>query len=285
MMNAESSPSDGGHRGSGWGARFRLRREQLGLTLEEAARRVRLPVHVLSAIERDDWSSLGAAVFVRGHLRAYGRLLGIDEAALERALPYDLPPLVVSGPVVPVWRRRAVEWGRGALYALLTIFIVVPATMFVLERSPREPQLLPLDESAAPAKAQAPVQSSRPEQVADWPAPTGPDPLLASLFPPRALERLSPSPAPVKELQLRTSASSWIEVRAADGTRLEFATLPAGSERRYPLGQGLALTIGNVAGTELSIGDRKLAIEPWARANVARFRLSSQGEIEPLVDP
>lgn len=288
-MNAESLHTGSAGRSGGMGGRLRLRREQLGLSLEEAASRLKLPAHVLAAIEGDDWQSLGAAVFVRGHLRAYGRLLGLEEALVEQALPYDLPPLVVSGPVVPAWRRRIWDWSRGALYALLTGFIVVPVVLFVLERAPRTPELLPLDEAEVDVAALTEPAEQRFSPAGERVGPGSEeilDPLLASLFPPRSVDRpaLVAPPAP-NALELRILATSWVEVRAADGSRLEFATLPAGTERRFPLGEGLTVTIGNVAGTELRIGERSLSIEPWVRANVARFRVSSQGEVEPPQDP
>lgn len=284
-MQAESL--QGGHAGraGGLGGRLRLRRESLGLSLEEAARRLKLPAHVLAAIEADDWAPLGAAVFVRGHLRAYGRLLGFEEGILEQALPFELPPLVASGSLVPAWRRRLGEWGRGALYALLTLFIVVPVALFVLDRAPPTPELLPLDEAPSPPAPQGRERSSSAAEGGDATPAVVADPLLASLFPPRPLERPIPAPPRIEELELQVTASSWVEVRAADGSRLEFATLPAGTHRRFPLGEGLTLTIGNVAGTELRIGERTLPIEPWVRANVARFRVSSRGEVEPPADP
>ncbi len=285
-MNAESLHTGSAGGSGGWGGRLRLRREQLGLSLEEAASRLKLPAHVLAAIERDDWQPLGAAVFVRGHLRAYGRLLGLDEGLIEQALPYDLPPLVASGPVVPAWRRRIAEWSRGALYAVLTGFIVVPVVLFVLERSPSTPELLPLDEAAVDRDASSEQRSSPAVERDGAGSVAVLDPLLASLFPPRSVDRpVVVPPTPPSELELRILSSSWVEVRAADGQRLEFATLPAGTERRFPLGEGLTLTIGNVAGTELRVGERRLSIEPWVRANVARFRVSSQGEVEPPQDP
>lgn len=284
-MKAESIHHENSGRGGGLGGRLRLRRESLGLSLEEAARRLKLPVHVLDAIERDDWSALGAAVYVRGHLRSYARLLGFEGEVLERALPFELPPLVATGPVVPTWQRRLGEWGRGMLYAVLTVFIVVPVALFVIEQAPEAPELLPLDEApSSPVAEETRMAASGMERNEPVP-PVLVEPVLASLFPPRPSDRPLPVPPPANELRLRVSASSWIEVRAADGTRLEFATLPAGTERRFPLGDGLTLTIGNVAGTELKIGERTLPIEPWVRANVARFRVSSQGEVQSPADP
>ncbi|GIX33662.1 MAG: membrane protein [Lysobacterales bacterium] len=284
-MKAESIHHENSGRGGALGGRLRLRRESLGLSLEEAARRLKLPVHVLDAIERDDWSALGAAVYVRGHLRAYARLLGFDGEVLERALPFELPPLVATGPVVPAWQRRLGEWGRGMLYAVLTVFIVVPVALFVIDQAPDAPELLPLDEApSSPVVEETRMAESGMERSEAVP-PVLVEPVLASLFPPRPSDRPLPAPQPANELWLRVSASSWIEVRSADGTRLEFATLPAGTERRFPLGDGLTLTIGNVAGTELKIGERTLPIEPWVRANVARFRVSSQGEVQAPADP
>jgi len=74
MQSNQGTPDSGG----GCGARLRLGREAAGLTQEEVSARLKMPVRVIRVLESDDWSPLGAPVFVRGQLRSYARLLGLD---------------------------------------------------------------------------------------------------------------------------------------------------------------------------------------------------------------
>ena len=58
-------------------------RERRGVTLVQAAERLRLDVSVLAALEQERFDSLGAPVYVRGHLRRYAEFLGEPDGALQ----------------------------------------------------------------------------------------------------------------------------------------------------------------------------------------------------------
>ena len=81
MMPANSrlpNPAEGLPDGSwGCGARLRKAREAAGLSEADVADRLKMPVRVVRSLESEDWSRLGAPVFVRGQLRSYSRLLGL----------------------------------------------------------------------------------------------------------------------------------------------------------------------------------------------------------------
>ena len=81
------------------------------------------------------------------------------------------------------------------------------------------------------------------------------------------------------DIVLRTSAESWFEVAAPDGTSVEKGLLPAGSERRYGAAQVGRLTIGNASAVRLESQGRTVDLAPFARANVARFAVSSDGSL------
>ena len=84
MMQANNMLPDGhmpdGDRGCG--ARLRKAREAAGLTQADVASRLKMPVRVVDSLESEDWSRLGAPVFVRGQLRSYSRLLGLMTAPM-----------------------------------------------------------------------------------------------------------------------------------------------------------------------------------------------------------
>ena len=60
------------------GDRFRAAREARGLSLSDAAEQIRIRSVYLAAIEDENWSAIGAPVYVRGFLRTYARYLGLD---------------------------------------------------------------------------------------------------------------------------------------------------------------------------------------------------------------
>ena len=67
------------------GARLAAAREQAGMTLLQAAEQLRLDVATLQALEAGRFQALGAAVFVRGHLRHYAELLGLPVGEIDAA--------------------------------------------------------------------------------------------------------------------------------------------------------------------------------------------------------
>lgn len=85
------------------GKRLRAAREALGLSIEDAADRLRLNAALVLAMEEDRFALLGAPVFARGHLRNYALLLGVpaqeviaDAGVDEVPEPSFLPALGLS---------------------------------------------------------------------------------------------------------------------------------------------------------------------------------------------
>jgi cytoskeleton protein RodZ len=70
------------------GTYLRQTREQQGLSLQQVADKLFLNMHFVKAIESDDYSSLPSAVFVRGYLKNYAKLLGLSTEAVMEA--YDV---------------------------------------------------------------------------------------------------------------------------------------------------------------------------------------------------
>ena len=67
------------------GALLKAAREARDMDESEAADRLHwLPAYV-AIIERDDYQALRSPPFARGYVRAYGRLVGVDEAVLLAA--------------------------------------------------------------------------------------------------------------------------------------------------------------------------------------------------------
>ncbi|WP_312704986.1 helix-turn-helix domain-containing protein, partial [Stenotrophomonas lactitubi] len=113
---------------AGCGTRLRQAREAAGLTLEDVGQRLRMPVQVVKSLEQEQWQKLGAPVFVRGQLRSYARLLGVDVSELleQAQVGPVVPPTLVSHTHTPRARRIAENLGRRALYVGITAVLAVP---------------------------------------------------------------------------------------------------------------------------------------------------------------
>src|SRR5688572_26867969 len=60
------------------GAEFRSIRESRGLSLEAVAAKTRIPLHMIEALEGNDFHSLPARPYARGFVTAYARELGLN---------------------------------------------------------------------------------------------------------------------------------------------------------------------------------------------------------------
>lgn len=251
------------HALDGCGARLRKSREDAGLSIDEVAARLHMPARVVRSLEAEDWSRLGAPVFVRGQVRSYSRLLGLTTAPMMAALT-DVGPVepshLISRNHTPRLQWWAEQIGRRLIYIVLTLSLAVPAWVATRQHlAGGEAAAAPLD---TPVDARG--SSVEPRQA---PQRT----LVASMTPvPAALPAGS-------DILIRTSGESWLDVVARDGSTLEKGLLAAGSERRFAAAQVARVTIGNVAAVELRNHGRSVELGSFARANVARFTVSSEG--------
>ena len=112
--------------GAGCGAALRQAREAAGLSIAQVASQLRMTVRSVANLESDDWSSLGAPVFVRGQLRSYARLLGIDIEPCSRKTPITAvaPSTLVSHSHTPAISILPNSIGRRAIYVAITAAIL-----------------------------------------------------------------------------------------------------------------------------------------------------------------
>jgi len=271
---------------AGCGTRLRQAREAAGLTLEDVGQRLRMPVQVVRSLEQEQWEKLGAPVFVRGQLRSYARLLGVDVSELleQAQVGPVVPPTLVSHTHTPRARRIAENLGRRALYVGITAVLAVPvwfATRGHFDGTAPSPNTASLDviPAAVPVTPAGPGSAAAaPAEVAAAPVtkPTA-TPYVASLAPvPRA------APAAAANLDMQFSGDSWVDIAGPDGGSVEKALIKAGETRSFTPGQVARVTLGNASAVQIQQNGAIVDLTPYQRANVARFQVSSEGSVVPV---
>jgi cytoskeleton protein RodZ len=238
------------------GARLRRQREHGGLTEQQVAERLNLDTGVVIALESDDYASLGAPVFVRGHFRRYATLLGVPAeeilGAYDRSRAQLAPPTLVpkSRGEMPRPRRHLVSprFAAGAL-----VFIVVAAiAAYIGEHGLRRPGAA----GAAPGTVAA---------VPATPASRGAGAVAAV-------------PTDQVALVFEFSADSWIEVYDGSGRTVLYDLGKAGTERAVSGVAPLSVTLGNAPGVALSVNGKRVAVpSPPSGETVARFGVVADG--------
>lgn len=211
------------------GGRFRAAREARGLALSEVADQIRIRSVYLAAIEDENWSAIGAPVYIRGFIRTYARFLKVDPeeavAAFNRTQPEAAAPAAPSEAaagrtLTPPRRTGLLIWIAGAIAMLLVAFVVYNELTMHGEST-----------AQAPSATEAPTVS------------------VAASLPPAA-----PTPIPASaasSLALVLSAPSWLRVTVDGNVSME-GTFPAGTSKTFH-GKSALVRSGNAGGVEVYV--------------------------------
>jgi cytoskeleton protein RodZ len=246
------------------GARLRSAREARGLTTLQAAEKLHVDARILEALEAEDFAALGAAVYVRGHLRRYAELIGEQSAELQSLYTAATPaPDLTRIPhyVPPVRSSRLV-----ALALLILVGIAVVGVVWWLLTLP-------------PAKPQ-PVSAELPEGVpAGSPTATR---LVTAVADAQSGNGGAPAAAEA-QLALRFSEVAWDAVYDGTGRRLDEGFNRPDSTRTITGTPPLTVVIGNADGVTVQLNGQRVPLEGLVhRDGSARFLLDGSGHAAPV---
>lgn len=285
------------------GGQLRAAREARGLDMHDCGQALRLPVRVLRKLEAGDYDGIEHGVYLRNYLDSYGTYVGLPEQdlreAIDRLAPRENRPQLVSTGGISrshyMWQR----YTTAATYVVLTAVIVVPLVWLgikggldrelthlePLNAAPVANQELALDVPAGGAGHADRGTTTHDErrQAAAQGTPDDERPLMASMAPFSALDSVAPIKPKMPDIRvpgshvltLSLSEPSWVEITTADGERLEYSLLPAGTERTYRSRQAMQVNIGDATGAMVRLDGKPVELAPYQRANVARFRIDT----------
>ncbi len=221
------------------GDRFRTAREARGLTLSDVADHIRIRSVYLAALEEENWSVIGAPVYIRGFMRTYARFLGLDpseavadyNAATGTAPPtaaeIPQPGAVTQAGSAPSQSLRPLLWIAGAVAVLLLALVVYLAVA---------PSPVPTPPVAAPAASLSPGASALPSTL---PLAT------ASGLPGAAASGES------HVLTIHLTAVCWLRVTVDGSVSIE-GTFPAGTTKTFH-GNSAVVLVGNAGGVQIAV--------------------------------
>jgi cytoskeleton protein RodZ len=225
------------------GEEFRSAREARGLTLSDVAEQIHIRSVYLNAIENEEWSAIGAPVYVRGFIRTYARFLGLDAedavALFNQAAPAERQSAGSAIGTLADDRER----GGPSLWAILATLVAAALVLFVgweywqYTHGPGAPGPVGVA-SAAPQPARGAGGSQAPAAGAS------------------ALPSAAPSAAPLvrRRLAIRLTQRSWLRVTVDGATKLE-GIYPAGTARTFS-GSVADVRAGNAGGVSVTVNGR-----------------------------
>lgn len=257
--------------------------------------RTRIGEDMIGLIEKEDHSRLPEPVFVKGFLRSYANVLGVDGERAVRLYLGDLNILEAATRVEQdMGRSRDLFWPRTlmAMALLLCIVIASVSVDYFLSRSktdhvtivpPRteeietdpSPEIAPA--MAVPAKTEtaAPVVGA---ETTDHSRPEVPE--TVNNLRNGVLETADPLPAesrgqeePPKKLLLKIIAvdTTWMRV-AVDAQDPKEMTLHPGEQLELEGRSGFSLRIGNATGIRLFLNDQPISV-PGKKGQVVKMRI------------
>ncbi len=283
-MNDEARDT-GAEEADSVGVRLSRAREAKGLQLEEAAEAMHLSPDALADLEADCFDTLGAQVFVKGHLRQYAHLLDIDADAIiegyaQQDHPSDEPFVGVLAEPIKVrddGQLRVMVAGGVGVALLLALFLwwwANPAETQPIAASEPEPTAPLQTETARPVVVPEPVAdppSVVPEQ--STPAEQRDAEGIASTFPEAATAGATVSSDPATlAVEVIFAEDCWAEIFGGDDQRLFYGLGRAGARSRFTATPPMTVLLGNAGAVEISVNGQAYPIPAGARqGNLARF--------------
>lgn len=263
-------------------------REKIGLSVEDAARQLRLSPRQIEALEADDYARLPGKTFLRGFVRNYARLLQIDpEPLLADSLEMNSPAQSIVVPssrvefggkrrILPFADRSSKPWVKFGIMGLAAALVLSWVGYELLQRQPAAPSFKTATEEPV-AKFGGETTLALPLPQADQatpPQPAMPVPAAAEVAPVLA-DAARPTVAEVggPRLQMVFDGDAWVEIRDKSG-KIVFSQMNAkGSQQLLRVSPPLSLVVGNAAHVKLSYNDKPVDLAPHIKVDVARLTI------------
>lgn len=274
------------------GDMLKTARQRTGMSVDEVARALYLTRSKVHALENDDYEKLQSRVFIKGYLRKYAPLVGLDgeqlvqnyeklTSHLDQALDqFDEQSEEIPNTLVPKFIIPAALFGLAA---------VVLATVFVFVDKPGQrgnPRLNPASEldtaleqgvaASGVASAEQPnldrelarearefaVQEAAVAEAASLPAAKTPTSNSAPAASAAPSSRPLSEAAQQAELRFEFSEDCWLEVRDQFDTILYTDIAKAGESLELQGEPPYAISLGNAQAVTLYWGDEMIDTQP-----------------------
>lgn len=236
----------------GPGEKLRMAREAMKASIDDIAARTRVPVRLLTALEKGDYKALPGSTYCIGFSRAYARAVGLDEVQISREVRAELEEQdAISGTRYEAFEPadparvppRYLAWTAIALALILAVGYGIWRTQFFTAPTDEEIAETQVTETAEPV-----------------PPPVRPGAVSAPV----------PPPAPAGDVVLTATDTVWLRIYEDGGARLfekemaagETYTVPATAKNPLILTgrpQALRVTIGGTEVPPLGPPDKTIA--------------------------
>lgn len=281
-----------------FGARLKAGREAGNLTVADVAAKLKLTSRQIEALEHEELSHLPSEIFVRGFVRNYARLVGIEPESL--IAPVDVQAEVSETITAPnaglnVGSSGLRQW---LIYPMIAValFLLLVAGLYHWLRQGEDTLVSTVPETVAqpaPAAVPAPalpteVPAAAPDIVTQLASPQpieeAPAPLPETVPPEAAVKPTAPEldvavrnadinvKAGLRSMRFEPAQDAWIQVVDAKGTRFS-KLVRAGAAESFSGEPPFRLVVGEAALVKLTYNGHSIDLTPFIGQKVARLTL------------
>lgn len=287
----------------GIGERLRTAREAQNLSVEQVAAELHLAESQIHALESEQFDTLGAPVFVRGHYRKYADLLKADTAALLQKLNEYYDAAEPDQTVIETEVARTLHREKRVNSVIITVTVIVLLAILVYlafryattganRVSSVEDVVETSDDSGGPGAAEpefaavnsggqtltlpAPTQQlvNEPEQI-DERGPDARDATLGAVETTETAASVEPQALlPTVTITLIFNEDSWVEAVDADRRRLMFGIGRANTRRTLQGPAPVDVFFGYADGVEIEVDGEAFPLQnARRRGNTAQITI------------
>ncbi|MFB2651759.1 RodZ domain-containing protein [Shewanella seohaensis] len=238
------------------GTVLRTAREQMGLSIADTAVKLHLRPGIVENLEADDFSNISSSTYVRGYVKNYARMLGVDNALIEACLARQVP--LVTQPAMQSFSRKTTYQARDTKLKWLSFFIVIVLLgLFVLWWMQRTTLVTHVDVSKPTAEELAAANQTLPGDV-----------LLTETDASQRLSEIAVNGSMATDGPVKDSDESTIDPNMNDSAAMEAEQTPAANSAMNASESNTALT-NNASNTASTSGASSTVAVPSATQNVA----------------
>lgn len=264
----------------GSGSLLAAARKQQNRTVEEIADELNLSVTQIRTIELDQSEGLPEPTYVRGYIRSYARLLGLDaEKVLDNYLnPNWQKSMKLDDIPRGIGNTTDVDRKVFLTPAKVIVFLVVAASVAFLwysgllesltggsaANSPRQNQAASVANEPAATDVSEEQFQSEPGQTET--TQTEPDQTTGTASVDSTSENVVSN-----ELTLNFADTSWVDIRDDDDKRLAYKSYAQGEELIVSSDGGMSVFIGNAEGVTVSLNGQPFDLSEHREGVYAKF--------------
>ena len=246
------------------GERLAEARREQQVSVLEIAKELHLDEYKVRALEKNEFDTIGAPVFAKGHLKKYAQLVGVDEADVLKEY-YELTRSASIPPVVSTRPKPRREMSPGPWIAVIVVIILVASAYWWLTSRPVVVDAPPPAEEVVPEQQRAALDDVEPSAEAEPEVTPDPEPEPVEVVPEDG------------ELRILVSYSGdcWTEITDASGRRLFFDLGKEGRTVELSGQPPLNVLFGNADNVSLQVNGADYSIgAAERRGRTARLTIS-----------